>query len=215
MFIGKPRAWLMPLGAFLFWCGVAGAGESRRLEHDVSLGERTQLELDLPYGDVAIEPGDEARVVVTARCKKNRESCTRHLERIEIRERVRGDAVEILVDEVPSSARGFEMRVEVTVPRRLGLSVSMQAGRVRVEGHEGDLQVHLKAGEVEVRMPHEAVRSVDLDADVGDVTLRLPEGRGRSRRSLLVGAEAHWDEGDGQARVDVSVLAGEVKMRLE
>ena len=91
----------------------------------------------------------------------------------------------------------------------------MGAGEVRISGLGRDLNVELGAGDIEIRMPEDAVRSVELQAGVGDAQLRRTRGSVETARAHLIGASVRWNEGRGDARVQAQVGAGDVDLVLD
>jgi hypothetical protein len=176
------------------------------------------LHFDLAWGELQIEPTDSAavEVVVSAECRRDGERCRRRLSDIDVSASTRRQRLEIEVTGMSKwETAKAQVRIVVRVPRRHGLSVAMGAGECVVEGLASDLKVDLGAGEIRVRMPEDAVRSADLSAGVGETTLRLGDGEVAEHRSHLVGSTVRWDEGAGEARLELHVGAGEVDVRLD
>jgi len=196
--------------------GIA-QGASRTLEREFPLGPSQTVRIDLRFGEIHVEPGDSGRVEVElrARCSSHRGNCDERLEGLEIEADSRGRVLEVRVYGLRRfSTHSMHVELWVRVPADRPLDIDLGAGEVRVAGVEADLRVHLGAGYIGVRMPADAVRSVDARAGVGDASLRS-RGRRVEERRHLVGGVARWDEGSGQARVDCHVGAGEVEVRLE
>ena len=105
--------------------------------------------------------------------------------------------------------------MRVKLPRDHSFRLDMGAGEVEIQGLQKDVRVKLGAGEVHVAMDENDVHEVDLDAGVGETTLRSRDGKLEGSREHLVGSSVHWDEGPSKAHVRVNVGAGEVQMRCE
>ncbi len=199
---------------------AAWAGQ-RSKEISTSFGVQAgqAVRLDLSVGEIRIQGADidrvEAELQVECRWGSD-EDCERLLEKVELESRSteRRRIVEVVSD---SSWRKTKLEIEgdFRVPRGAALEVDMGVGELEVEGVERDLIVDLGVGEVMIRMPASKVGSVGLDAGVGEAELIGSGGRIEGRRSLLVGSEIYWDEGEGQARVRVDVGVGEITVWLE
>ena len=62
-------------------------------------------------------------------------------------------------------------------------------------------------------MDESHVDSADIDAGIGDVSIR--HRGGRLETSGFIGNELSWDEGDGPARIELELGVGEVALRLQ
>ena len=196
----------------------AGAGERRTLHRDFEPGDHSDLRLEVPYGELTVTAADVDRVQVEiiARCSHGWDDCADRLERIDVESRSRGEELVLEVTGLRRmSNHGLELEVQATVPTKLGLAVRLGAGELRIEGVKTDLQVHVGAGDIDIRMPEENVRSVDLRAAVGDASLNLPDGRVEAERAHLVGGRLSWRRGPGDAEVEVQVGAGDIDVRLK
>ena len=82
-------------------------------------------------------------------------------------------------------------------------------------GLDSDILADLGVGELTIRTAAALVRSVGLDAGVGEAKLLGAGTFVEGRRSMLVGSEVFWDEGGGDSRVRADVGVGEVTVYLE
>jgi hypothetical protein len=220
--MSRPNRWAPGLGPLaaaglaLALAGPAGAA-GRSIERRIPVGDQQQIQVEFPYGELEIEPteGDSARVVLTARCERWGGRCEDRLERVLVEHESRGDRLVIRVTGVSKvSNKGLQLRLRLQVPAR-DLSVDMTAGDVLIEDLRQDVRVDLKAGDVDIRMPEDRVRSVDVHVAVGDASLRLPGQHVEASRSHLVGGSVRWDEGRGTSRIEVDLSAGDATIRLD
>ncbi len=210
-------AWLMvvPLAA----SAAVAEVRSRELTGSFAVGADQTVRLELSVGEFRVEgvAGDKIEAEVRIECRwGGDEECERLLEKVRLVERgsARRRTIEIVSD---SSWRKTKLEIEGTfrVPRGLPLEVDMGVGELDIEGLQRDVNVDLGVGEAEIRMDAKRVGTVSLDVGVGEAELIGAGARVEGRRSLLVGSEVHWSEGEGQARVRGDVGVGEITVWLQ
>ncbi len=214
------RRWMVFLIAAIALAPAAQAGsKAREISRTFALEADKVLRLDLSVGEIRIEGADIDKVEAELRieCRwGNDEDCDRLLEKVDLdsRSTSRRQIIEIVSD---SSWRKTKLEIEgdFRVPRGVTLEVDMGVGELTIEGVTADLSADLGVGELSIRMPAAAVRSVGLDAGVGEAKLLGAGTHVEARRSMLVGSEVFWDEGEGEARVRADVGVGEVTVYLE
>lgn len=199
--------------------GLAAAGDSRTIEAQAMLAPEQEVRLDFPVGEleiIAVE-GNRWRMELEGRCKHGSSRCAEHLEDIEIE--IRESRGALRVEVAPHSKWRWwdklQIEARVTHPAGNPLLVDMGVGELDIEGLTGDLEVDLGVGEVSVNLPAAAVKSVYLDAGIGETELLVPDGWVEGERSFLIGSECSWREGIGTSRVHVEVGVGEAVLRLE
>ena len=214
------RRFVILLVAAAMLAPAAWAGsKARELKRSFSLEADQAVRLDLSVGEIRVEGADietiEAELRIECRWGDD-EDCDRLLEKVELEARStsRRLIVEIVSD---SSWRKTKLEIEgdFRVPRGATLEVDMGVGELDIEGVTGDLSADLGVGELSIRVPAAAVRSVGLDAGVGEAKLLGAGTFVEGRRSMLVGSEVFWDHGEGEARVRADVGVGEVTVYLE
>lgn len=177
-----------------------------------------RLELDLPVGEARIlgEDRGDVQVVFELRCELKRERCADVARDVTLVSSIRGGRLAV-------DLRGFDhgsrkdlvLRGVVRVPAGLDTSVEMGVGELVIDGLAGDVEAELGVGEMNLRLPFDAVHAVSLESGIGETSLRLPVGRHAGARSHLVGSETDWQQGPGRAAIDAEVGVGEVNARLE
>lgn len=198
--------------------GLDPEGEGRTISRDLQVQQIQEVRIDFPHGELEIESGEPGRVEVRllADCERGGDRCRDRLERLAVESRSTQDALEIRIEGVPRhSSKGLRLRLRIRVPAEQRVDVDMGAGELRVTDLGRDLRVHLGAGEIEIRLPESAVGVVDLEAGVGETSLRVRGREVDGERRHLVGGSLHWDEGPGEAHVEAEVGAGEVQVRLD
>lgn len=210
------------IAVFVVVSGVAAvlaAGDSRTVEGQAQLAADQEIRLDFPVGELEIVgvDGDRFRIELTGRCKHNSSRCDEHLEEIEIE--IRESRGALRVEVAPHSKwrwwNSLQIEARVTHPATRPLLVDMGVGELDIEGIAADLEVDLGVGEVSVDLPVEVVKTVYLDAGIGETELLVPDGWVQGERSFLIGSECSWRDGKGEARVRVEVGVGEAVVRLE
>ena len=72
----------------------------------------------------------------------------------------------------------------------------------------------MDAGDIDLEVAKNLMRSVDIDTGVGDASLTVDGNIKKQHRSLLIGAEVHWHDGSGDCDMRVDLQAGDAKIRL-
>ena len=214
------RRWMVLLLAVAALAGAAHAGEkTREITRTIALEGDRILRIDLSVGEFRIEGGDtqEVRIDLRVECRwGDDDDCDRLLDKVDLETRTseRRQYIELVSD---SSWRKTKLEIEgdFRVPRTVALEVDMGVGELEIEGVTADVSADLGVGELSIRIPAAAVRSVGLDAGVGEAKLLGAGTHVEGRRSMLVGSEVFWDEGEGEARVRAEVGVGEATVYLE
>ncbi len=210
------------IALFIVVFGVAGAataGDSRTVEGQATLAAEQEVRLDFPVGEMEVVgvDGDRFRIELIGRCKHRSSRCEEHLEEIQIE--IRESRGALRVEVAPHSKwrwwDSVQLEARVTHPSSRPLLVDMGVGELEIVGMRHDLEVDLGVGEVEVDLPADAVKSVYLDAGIGETELLVPDGWVRAERSFLIGSECSWRHGSGESRIHVEVGVGEAVVRLE
>lgn len=200
-------------------CAAAAAAADRRdLTESHGLEGGQEVRVDFHSGELRIEPGAAGRVAIelSVECRWSSGDCGELLDDVRIDWRPTSRRLVLEVEGIRSWQRPqLEVEALVTVPAAVPLEVEMAAGRLEVESHAADLRVDMAAGEARLRLPKDAVRTIFLDVGVGEATLHGSGTWVSGRRSMLVGSELYWDQGPGEARVDVEMVAGEASVWLE
>ncbi len=199
---------------------AAHAGsKAREISRTFPIEAGQTLRLDLSVGEILIEGADIDKIEVELRieCRwGDDDDCARLLEKVDLESRTtaRRQVLEIVSD---SSWRKTKLEIEgeFRVPRGTSLEVDMGVGELTIEGVAADIAADLGVGELTIRIPAAAVGSVGLDAGVGEAKLHGAGAFIEGRRSMLVGSEVYWAEGEGEARVRADVGVGEATVYLE
>jgi hypothetical protein len=169
--------------------------ESRELSKPFSPAGR--IHLDLSAGDYTIQGTDEPNIRVSWRTRSDRDAA-----RVRMDVRVSGSNATVRT-RGPHS--GF--RVQVDVPRRSDLDMTLTAGDLRVRRIEGNKRLSMWAGDVTIEVGEtEMYRRVDATVKAGEIS---PRPFGRSTGGLF--RSFRWD-GKGKYTIDATLFAGDLKL---
>ena len=78
----------------------------------------------------------------------------------------------------------------------------------------GAVRLNTSVGEVSVHSGAKNIGDVDLDSNIGEVSLRVDGDDIEPERSMFVGSRLSWS-GDGDDDIDVRVNVGEIVVRID
>jgi hypothetical protein len=157
------------------------------------------IRLHLESGGYTISPSDSDNIVVTYHA--NSES---RLRQVKVEFQLGTSNADVFVTNTPNNK--FEATIEV--PRHSNLWVRLTAGELDVEAVEGDKNLELRAGAIQVEIPHPeeyghrdaSVTMGGLEASAFDVS------KGGMFRSFD-------QQGPGKYRLHAHVLTGDIDLR--
>ena len=157
------------------------------------------IRMELEAGGYTIRPGDSANIVVT--CHANSEDQLKNL-RVDIRAGT--STADVLVRDTPHN--NFSAIIEV--PRQSHLWVRLSAGELDVQGVEGNKDLGIRAGQLQVEVPYpEQYRRSDASVLAGSIEApAFHVSKGGLFRSFR-------QQGPGKYRLHAQVLAGEIDLR--
>lgn len=157
------------------------------------------IRFHLEAGGYTIRPGDSENVVVTCHADSEEE-----LERVKVEIKRSGTSADVYVSGTPHN--NFQATIEV--PRRSNLLVRLSAGEMIVEDVEGDKDVRVFAGRIQIDIPHpELYGHRDASVMTGSI-----EGSAFdvSKDGLFRSFE---QDGPGKYRLHAHLFAGEIELR--
>jgi hypothetical protein len=179
--------------------------------------------VDIPAGEITIRNGVSNRIAVDGVVRRNyngsddREPMQRLVDDVGVAIQVRGEEATIYRTFGPN-ARGWRARnstpeeITIEVPAGLDVALETKYGEVRMDGSFGDVDVSLRAGEIQLRMPRAEVRSLNASCLAGEVHTNLGD-RVIDREGLFPG-RTHFENSSGKSHENVHVTAGEVRVTL-
>jgi hypothetical protein len=105
---------------------------------------------------------------------------------------------------------GIDLRLDL--PAGVDVSFDTSFGEIDLAGDFGDLDIDLRAGEIDVRVPKTRVRELNASCRVGEVHTNL--GHEIITREGLFPGTTHFFNADGTSHVNVHTTAGEVRVTL-
>jgi hypothetical protein len=157
------------------------------------------IRLHLEAGGYTISPSDSENIVVT--CHANSDSRVRQ---VKVEMQVGPTTADVFVTNTPNNK--FEATIEV--PRHSNLWVRLTAGELDVEAVEGDKNLELRAGELQVEIPHpDEYGHRDASVTMGSLeSSAFDVDKGGMFRSFE-------QQGPGKYRLHAHVLTGDVNLR--
>jgi hypothetical protein len=156
------------------------------------------IRMQLETGGYTISATDSENIVVT--CHANSSD---RLNRVKVEIRPAASSADVYISNTPNN--NFNAIIEV--PRHSNLWVRLSAGELKIEDIEGDKNVELMAGQLEIEIPHPetyghrdaSVTTGSIDASAFDV----------SKGGLFRSFE---QQGPGRYRLHAHVMAGEIDL---
>lgn len=157
------------------------------------------IRLHLEAGGYSIAPGDSENIVVTCRAHSEEQ-----LKRVKVEIKPTAANADVYVSETPHN--NFQVTIEV--PRHSNLWARLSAGELDVEGVEGDKNLEVRAGRLQIDIPHpEQYGHRDASVTTGSIE---SSAFGVSRGGLFRSFE---QQGPGKYRLHAHVMAGEIDLR--
>jgi hypothetical protein len=152
----------------------------------------------LSPGGYTIRPGDSETIRVTC------EATPEQLKQINVKIRAGATSADVFISNTPHN--NFHATIEV--PARTGLRVRMFAGEVVIDGVEGDKDIEVDAGRIEIRIPHpEQYGRRDASVHAGSIEA---SAFNVSKGGLFRSFE---QKGPGKYRLHAHVATGEIQLR--
>lgn len=156
------------------------------------------IRLHLEAGGYTVTPVDSENIVVTCRAHTDEQ-----LKRVKVEIKPTTQSADIYVSRTPHN--NFQATIEV--PRRSNLWARLSAGELRVEDLEGDKNLAVVAGRLEVDVPNpELYGHRDASVTTGSIeSSAFNVSKGGLFRSFE-------QEGSGKYRLHAHVMAGEIDL---
>lgn len=208
---------LLVLSLLLVLPAAAAGGEIREIGGSFPIEEQNAIRIDMPVAEVEVLgiAGRTVEVEFTATCKRDHH-CKEVLEDLAFESHGSRNTLRVDFVGYPKWGKGrVELEGVIRVPRDMEIEIELGVGELEIKDLAADLRVELGVGEVNAWIDKKHTRSVTLDAGVGEVELYGAGTRIEGRRSMLVGSEVYWDEGQGAARVFLEVGVGEISVWMD
>ncbi len=184
---------------------AAGAETLRSEHHAWAAGGADRLSFEVPVGDVEITgtDGSEVTVEMEIRCSSWFRRCGDQAKEIELEQRTSGTTMFLEVKNYPHHQSHLSVDLRISVPRQMNLRGELGVGDTELAGLSGSVEIESGVGDVEIHLPHQAVRSVHLECGVGSAEMRVEGRRVDVPGFLFLGHNLDWDDGRGDARIDL------------
>jgi hypothetical protein len=157
------------------------------------------IRLHLEAGGYSITSGDSENIVVTCRAHTEEQ-----LKRVKVEIKATAASADVYVSETPHN--NFQATIEV--PRHSNIWARLSAGELDVEGIEGDKNLEVRAGRLQIDIPHpELYGHRDASVTTGSIEA---SAFGVSKGGLFRSFE---QQGPGTYRLHAHVMTGEIDLR--
>lgn len=186
-------------------------------------GKVQRVVIDIPTGSFTVRNGASDRLAVSGIASRDYDGAK---EREWAQKVVNDTSVEIYVSGAEAIVRrkfgpnadsfrarkftGLDLRIEL--PPGVDVKFETTAGEVDMAGHYGHVDIDLRAGEVDLRMPQANVRELKASCRVGEVRTLIGNQR-TSREGVFPGTTSYFNAA-GRNIVRVHTTAGEVRVTL-
>ncbi len=157
------------------------------------------IRLHLEAGGYTVTPGDSENIVVI--CRAHTEEQLRSV-RVEIKPTA--TSADVYVSETPHN----NFRATIEVPRHSNLWARLSAGELDIESVEGDKNVEVRAGRIQIDIPHPELYG-HREAAVMTGSIQAPAFN-VSKGGLFRSFE---QQGPGKYQLHAHVMAGEINLR--
>ena len=201
--------------------GLGNVVASNTYSQGFNVDTPAELRVDVSVGSVEIQVGQGNTIAVNAEIRgygSTQAQAQEALDQVRFDVTQSGSRVEV-TGNWPSGVRwpgrSPEMDVRITVPERAALSVKMDVGSVTLAGTQGDVDVKVNVGKVDVRdvmVPD----SLSLQTDVADIYFEGALSQGaRYDFSSDVGAVRLVLPADSRFAIDASSNVGSVRVDFD
>ena len=180
--------------------GIANAGDTNHSTTQVQekFSSEGFVRFHLSPGGYTIRAGDSDKIQVTY------EATPEQLKQVNVKIRAGAMSADVFISNTPHN--NFHATIEV--PAHTGLRVRMFAGEVVIDGVEGDKDVEVDAGRIEIRIPHpEQYGRRDASVHAGSIEA---SAFNVSKGGLFRSFE---QKGPGKYRLHAHVATGEIQLR--
>lgn len=230
---------LVLMAGLLALPAAADAAEERDFALDVPARDLQRLDLQARVGEVIVVGADTETVEIRVRLEPDEdwfggsEALEKRLAEAELEHEVSGGVLRVSLDYDRSGIGDddLEERWEVRIPAALATEIALNVGRaeirdtsggvdaevnvgeLQVDVQKGDVAARVNVGELQVRSATTSPGEFDLEANIGEVRLRI-DGKEAGRSSGWLGRSVTHEEG-GDDDVNARVNVGEVRVDIK
>ena len=186
-------------------------------------GKVERIVIDIPFGSFTVRNGAADRIALSGIASRDYDGAK---EKKWAQQVVNDTSVEIYINGPEAILRrrfgknadsfrarkftGLDLRIEL--PPGVDVDFETSAGEVDLAGRYGNIDIDLRAGEVELRIPKAGVRELNASCRVGEVRAHL--GNEIVNREGIFPGRTKYFNAAGKSHVTVHVTAGEVDITL-
>lgn len=204
----------------------AAADESVTHPFSASIARGTvrRVIVDIPAGEIAVRNGTADRIRIFGEAHREYEGPR---ERDEQQRIVNDIAAEVFVNGQDAlirrsfghNARSWSAqhwrtgyRATVEVPRGMDVEIETSAGELSFDGDFGNVDVDLRAGEIDFRMPRASVHQLSASVRIGEVHTDFGDDR-QDHEGVFPGS-THFFNAGGRSRINLHTTVGELRVTL-
>lgn len=214
---------LVLAGTLLLTATAAAEDVEHAFQAAVARGGVQRVVIDIPTGSFTVRNGAANRIALSGIASRDYDTAK---ERAWAQKVVNDTSVEIYVSGAEAVIRrkfgrnadswraqkftGLDLRVDL--PPGVDVSFETFAGEINLAGDFGDVDIDLRAGEVDVTMPRAQVRELSASCRIGEVRTNL--GTEVVTREGVFPGRTKFFNSAGQSHVNVHTTVGEVRVTL-
>ncbi len=200
-----------------FAAAAQAADPIRAIREEIPTGSAGSVQLKTQAGDMIVEGWNEPTVAVDVRigCSAGTdvETCRKASEDVRLAwARERDQLVVRVRGTTGLHARHLWIEARFKVPATLPLELESVTGGMKVSNHQSDVEADAGSGDIEIVQKKALVQSVEIDVGAGRSDLWI--GGGKVEGSGLFRG-VNWSGGEGKAKIEVDIGAGNATVRLE
>jgi hypothetical protein len=187
----------------VFWLillvpGLLNAQHARETSTQHRFVSGGTIRLHLEAGGYTVTSGDSENIIVTCRAQEEQ------LKRVKVEIKVTAVSADIYISDTPHS----NFRATIEVPRYSNLWARLSAGELIIESVDGDKNVEVRAGRIQIDIPHpELYGHRDASIMTGSIeSSAFDVSKGGLFRSFD-------QQGPGKYRLHAHLMTGEIDLR--
>jgi hypothetical protein len=217
------RKSLILAASLLLTASAFAADVEHKFQSAVARGAVRRVVIDVPHGNFTIRNGASDRIVAAGIASRDFDG---KRERAWAQKVVNDTSIEIYVSggeavvkrKFGPNADSYRARkftgidLKLDLPPGVDIKFETSAGAVDVAGDFGHVDVDLRAGEVNIKIPRARVRALDASCRIGEVNTNL--GTQLVSKEGLFPGRTHFFNAAGTSNVKAHVTVGEVNVTL-
>ena len=217
------RTSLLLAASLLFATTVLARDAEHSFQAVVARGQVQRVVIDIPHGSFTVRTGVPGQLALSGVASRDYDGAREGSWAQKI---VNDTSVEIYVNGAEAIVRrkfgknaqswraqkftGIDLRLDL--PAGMDVAFETTAGEIDLAGDFGDVDIDLRAGEIDVRVPRTKVRELNASCRIGEVHTNL--GREILTREGILPGKTHYFNAAGKTHVNAHTTVGEVRVTL-